>query len=57
MLDAAEILAKAAFKPKRTIYFAFGRDEEIAGTRSAKTIAGLLASRGVKLDFVIDESS
>lgn len=55
MLEAAEALAKAGFKPKRTIYFAFGHDEEIGGTRGAKNIAGLLASRGVKLDFVIDE--
>src|SRR5262245_20334982 len=55
MLDAAEILAKAGFKPKRTIYFAFGHDEETAGTQGAKNIAALLASRGVKLDFVIDE--
>jgi carboxypeptidase PM20D1 len=55
MLEAAEILAKAGFKPKRTIYFAFGHDEEIAGMRGAKNIAALLASRGVKLDFVIDE--
>jgi carboxypeptidase PM20D1 len=55
MLEAAEVLAKAGFKPKRTIYFAFGHDEETAGTRGAKNIAALLASRGVKLDFVIDE--
>jgi carboxypeptidase PM20D1 len=55
MLEAAEALAKAGFRPKRTIYFAFGHDEETAGTRGAKNIAALLASRGVKLDFVIDE--
>src|SRR5689334_601419 len=55
MLEAAEILTKAGFKPKRTIYFAFGHDEETAGTRGAKNIAALFASRGVKLDFVIDE--
>jgi len=55
MLEAAEAMAKAGFKPKRTIYFAFGHDEEVAGTRGAKNIAGLLASRGVKLDFVLDE--
>lgn len=55
MLEAAEILVKAGFKPKRTIYFAFGHDEETAGTRGAKSIAALFASRGVKLDFVIDE--
>jgi carboxypeptidase PM20D1 len=55
MLEAGELLAKAGFRPKRTIYFAFGHDEEIAGMRGAKNIAALLASRGVKLDFVIDE--
>ena len=55
MLEAAEMLVEAGFKPKRTIYFAFGHDEETAGTRGAKNIAALFASRGVKLDFVIDE--
>lgn len=55
MLEAAEAMAKQGFKPKRTIYFAFGHDEEVAGQRGAKSIAGLLASRGVRLDFVIDE--
>ena len=39
----------------RTIYFAFGHDEEVAGTRGAKGIAALLASRGVRLEFVLDE--
>ncbi len=55
MLEAAEAMAKAGFRPKRTIYFAFGHDEETAGTSGAKSIAALLASRGVRLDFVIDE--
>ncbi|MFB9266205.1 M20 family peptidase [Bradyrhizobium erythrophlei] len=55
MLEAAEAMAKAGFRPKRTIYFAFGHDEEIAGTGGAKAIAALLASRGVRLDFVLDE--
>jgi carboxypeptidase PM20D1 len=55
MLEAAETLAKAGFHPKRTIYFAFGHDEEVAGTRGAKVIAATLASRGIKLDFVLDE--
>ena len=48
-------MAKAGFRPKRTIYFAFGHDEETAGTAGAKSIAALLASRGIRLDFVIDE--
>ncbi len=55
MLEAAEALAKAGFRPKRSIYFVFGHDEETAGTRGAKNIAALLASRGVKFDFIIDE--
>ena len=46
---------KAGFRPKRTIYFAFGHDEEVGGTRGAKAIAALLAARGVRLDFVLDE--
>ena len=55
MLEAAEQMSKAGFRPKRTIYFAFGHDEEVGGTRGAKAIAALLASRGVRLDFVLDE--
>ncbi|MCA6111741.1 M20 family peptidase [Bradyrhizobium cenepequi] len=55
MLEAAEALANAGFHPKRTIYFAFGHDEEVAGTRGAKAIAATLTSRGIKLDFVLDE--
>jgi carboxypeptidase PM20D1 len=55
MLEAAEAMAKSRFQPKRTIYFAFGHDEETAGTAGAKSMAALLASRGVRLDFVVDE--
>jgi len=55
ILEAAEALAKAGFRPKRTIYFAFGHDEEVSGTRGAQAMAALLKSRGVKLDFVLDE--
>ena len=55
MLEAAEQMARQGFAPKRTVYFAFGHDEEVAGTRGAKAIAALLASRGIKLDFLLDE--
>jgi carboxypeptidase PM20D1 len=48
MLEAAEQMSKAGFRPKRTIYFAFGHDEEVGGARGAKAIAALLASRGVR---------
>jgi carboxypeptidase PM20D1 len=55
ILEAAEMLTKDGFKPKRTIYFAFGHDEEVGGQRGAKAIAALLAARGIRLDFVLDE--
>jgi carboxypeptidase PM20D1 len=55
ILEAAELLAKSGFRPKRTIYLAFGHDEEVSGQRGARAIAALLASRGVRLDFVLDE--
>ena len=54
-MEAIELLANAGFKPKRTVYLAFGADEEVGGLRGAKAIAKLLADRQVKLDFVIDE--
>lgn len=55
MLEAVEAMVRAGFRPKRTIYLAFGHDEEVSGLRGAKSIAALLAARGVRLDFVLDE--
>ena len=54
-MEAIEMLAASGFKPKRTIYLAYGADEEVGGLRGASEIAKLLGSRGVRLDFVIDE--
>jgi carboxypeptidase PM20D1 len=54
ILEAVEGMAAQGFRPKRTIYFAFGDDEEVGG-RGAQAIAALLASRNIRLDFVLDE--
>jgi carboxypeptidase PM20D1 len=54
-LEAVEMLVASGYKPPRTIYLAFGADEEVSGMRGAAKIAALLKSRGVQLDFVIDE--
>lgn len=54
LLEAANRLAKSGFKPKRTIIFAFGHDEEVGGT-GAHAMAELLKKRGVKAWAVIDE--
>ncbi|HUS25349.1 MAG TPA: M20 family peptidase [Candidatus Binatia bacterium] len=54
-LEAAEWLLAHGFKPKRTLYFAFGHDEEISGTEGATNLAKELAKRRVKAEFSLDE--
>lgn len=55
LLEAAEYLARQGKRPTRTIMFAFGHDEEIGGEGGAVQIAALLARRGVRAWFVLDE--
>jgi len=55
LMEAAEALIKAGFQPERTLYFAFGEDEEIGGQRGAARIAALLTERGEQLEAVLDE--
>jgi carboxypeptidase PM20D1 len=55
VLEAVEVLAARGFQPARTIHLAFGHDEERGGTEGAAAIAGLLAARGVRLEYVLDE--
>jgi carboxypeptidase PM20D1 len=55
ILEAAEYLLNTGFRPQRTIYFAFGHDEEIGGNGGAAKIAEVLQSRRVELDYVLDE--
>ena len=54
-LEAVEMLLGEGFRPKRTVYLAFGHDEEVGGTKGAREIAALLTQRGVKLQMVVDE--
>lgn len=54
-MEAVEMLAASGFKPRQTIYLAFGHDEEVSGQRGASQIAKLMQERGIKLDFVLDE--
>lgn len=55
ILEAVEALLGEGFAPERTLYLAFGHDEEVAGHAGAKRIAELLGSRGVELAWVLDE--
>lgn len=53
-LEAAEYLLSHGMQPERTVYLAFGEDEETFNT-GAKAISDLLKSRGVTLEFLLDE--
>jgi len=55
ILEALQQLIADGHSPKRTLYVAFGHDEEIGGEAGAKAVAALLKSRGVQLSWVLDE--
>jgi carboxypeptidase PM20D1 len=55
-LEAVEALVAKGYRPKRTVYLAFGDDEEVNGL-GAGAIVALLKSRGVHPLVAIDEGS
>jgi carboxypeptidase PM20D1 len=56
LLEAVEQLIGEGVRPRRTVYLAFGGDEEIAG-RGATDVIAVLRSRGVRPLVAIDEGS
>src|SRR5687768_14679280 len=55
VLEAIEMLLGQGFQPKRTVYVAYGHDEEVGGSQGARHVAALLNRRGVELEMVLDE--
>ena len=55
ILEAVEHLLASGFQPQRTVYLAFGHDEEVSGRRGAAVLSARLRERGVAADFVLDE--
>ncbi len=55
LMEAMEITLTQGKAPKRTIYFAFGHDEEIGGSQGAKKVAEYFQQAGVNFEFVLDE--
>ena len=55
VMEAVEKMLEENFSPKRTIYLAFGHDEEVGGPRGAKQIADHLKKQGVQAAITIDE--
>lgn len=54
-LEAVERLLGEGFEPTRTIFLAFGHDEEIGGEAGAEAITRRLESRGVRVAWSLDE--
>ncbi|MBN2510026.1 MAG: M20/M25/M40 family metallo-hydrolase [Spirochaetales bacterium] len=57
MLCAAEALIGEGFVPERTLYFAFGGDEEQTGNEGAGTLSRIFEEKGLFFDYVLDEGS
>lgn len=55
IMEAVEMQLGQGFQPQRTIYLAFGHDEEVGGHSGAAKIAELLRERNVELEYVLDE--
>ncbi|MBS1241101.1 MAG: Gly-Xaa carboxypeptidase, partial [Gemmatimonadetes bacterium] len=56
ILEAVEALLSQGYQPARTIYLAFGHDEEVGGVYGARAIADTLAARGMASPaMVLDE--
>ncbi|MBN1935952.1 MAG: M20/M25/M40 family metallo-hydrolase, partial [Anaerolineae bacterium] len=53
-LEAVEYLLGQGFRPQRTVYLAFGHNEEVGGA-GAQAIAEWLQVRGVRLEALLDE--
>ena len=56
ILESAEYLLARGKSFRRTVYLAFGEDEETRST-GARAISDTLKGRGVELEFVLDEGS
>ncbi len=55
LMEAMELSLKEGKQPIRTIYFAFGHDEEVGGSQGAKNIAEHFQQQGLSFEFVLDE--
>lgn len=55
ILEAVSLLLQKNYQPTRTVYLAFGHDEEIGGKKGAMAIVANLKKQKVALEYVLDE--
>lgn len=54
-LEAVEQLLREGYQPERTIYLAFGHDEEVGGRQGAERIARYFQRQQIRFAYVLDE--
>ena len=57
ILEAVEMLLSVDYMPQRTVYIAFGHDEEVGGEYGAQSIADYFQERKIEFEFILDEGS
>jgi len=55
LMESLERLLADGARPQRSIYLAFGHDEEVGGMEGAARVAEYFERQGVRFDFVLDE--
>ncbi|CAN7937221.1 unnamed protein product [Ixodes hexagonus] len=55
IMEALEWMLETRTEIKRTLFLAFGHDEEVGGEDGALAIFKLLDARGVQLEYILDE--
>jgi carboxypeptidase PM20D1 len=55
LMESMEWLLKQGKRPSRSIYFAFGHDEEIGGAMGAAKVAEYFQHKDIRFEFVVDE--
>ncbi len=55
LLEATELLLQQGLQPERSLYLAFGHNEEVGGDDGAQAIAEYFKEQGIRFDFVMDE--
>jgi len=55
LMEAMERLLSENVRPQRSIYLAFGHDEEVGGFDGAANVAKYFKEQGITFDYVMDE--
>ncbi|MCI5080130.1 MAG: M20 family peptidase [Saprospiraceae bacterium] len=54
ILTSVEMLLREGYSPERTIYLAFGHDEEVGGS-GARAIANYFQQQSIQFEYILDE--